>query len=246
MRKVFVLITCFYGFCLSAQDVFNRPQAPTSFTEDIRTIDFIQRNVISQIRPSDTNNAETVEILGSAYLIEEFKNGAIFYNTTPIGEYLLRYNVYGEEFEILSPDDTKSAVAKTSEVAIQIEGKKYVFKYFLDDDERSRFGYFEVISTTDKGHYTLLKKNKKILTESRKAVTSFDVNRPARFVDTEAYYLLIDDKEIVKIRPQNGYVSRFFKKRGVTVKSFLKEHNYNVKHIEDLKEVIQYCNSVSE
>lgn len=241
MKKVLISITCFYGFCLHAQDVFNRPQAPTSFTEDLRAIDFIQRNVISQVRLADTDNAKAAEIIGSAYLEEGFTPGNVYYNTTHIGEYLLRYNVYGEEFEILNPDNTKSAVAKTSEVYVVIEGKKYVFKYFLDD-ENSRFGYFEVIS--DNGYYTLLRKDKKILSESRKAITSFDVSRPARFVDTEAYYLLIDDKEIVKVRPQNGYVTRLFKKRGIAVKSFLKENNLNVKHIEDFKKVIAYCNSL--
>lgn len=242
MRKVLTIILCGFGFCVQAQDVFNRPQAPTRFTEDLRAIDFIQRNVLSQARALGTQTNENVKIVGSPYLEEDFKNGSVFYDDTHLGDYLMRYNVYGEEFEVLSSDDSKNAINKTSEVYITVEDKKYIFKYFLDDD-KSRFGYFEVL-TENNEHCILLKKPKKILSESRKAVTSFDVSRPARFVDTEAYYLLFDDKEIVKIRLQNGFISRFFKKKGIEIKSFLKENNLNVKDPEDLKTVINHCNSL--
>lgn len=242
MKKVIIITMLCYGFCLHAQDVFNRPQAPTNFTEDIRAIDFVQRNVLSQARSLNTIT-EDEGIVGSAYLEKEFKEGHIFYNKTRIGTYKLRYNIYGEEFEVLNADLTKSVVSKTSEVNIKVNDKKYIFKYYLEDDERSKFGYFEVVSDPDQTACILLKKNKKILSESRKAVTSFDVSRPARFVNTEAYYLLFDDKEIVKVRLQNGYISRFFKKRGVDVKSFLKEKNLSVKHTEDLKKVIDYYNA---
>ncbi|MCB0374522.1 MAG: hypothetical protein KDD04_01230 [Sinomicrobium sp.] len=244
MRKGLIIILSFFGGCLYAQDVFNRPQPPTSFTEDLRAIDFIQRNVLSQIRTSGPNAIENDEIMGSAYLEDQFKAGTVFYNDTRIGDYLLRYNVYGEEFEVLNDDTTKSAVNKTSEVHVTVGIKNYVFKYFTDDDEKSRFGYFEVLSDAGNSHCTLLRKNKKLLSESRRAVTSFDVTRPARFVDTETYYLLFDDKEIVKIRLQNSYISRFFKKRGIDVKTFLKENDLNVKNVEDLKKVIHHCDSL--
>lgn len=243
MKKILIIILCICGFTIHAQDVFNRQLAPTTYTESLRNSEFIQNNVINRARNLNTSTVEERDIIGSAYLEEGFKEGQVFYNDTNIGDYLLRYNVYGEEFEILNLDETKSAVSKTSEVNITIRDKKYVFKYYLDDDERSKFGYFEVLSNPNNKECILLKKNKKLFSESRKAVTSFDINRPARFVSTESYYLLFSDKEIAKIRLQNGYITRFFKKRGADVKSFIKENELNVKNIEDLKKVVDYYNT---
>lgn len=238
-----LLTLCFCGSFLYAQDVFNRPQAPTGFTEDLRTMDFVQRNVMSRLRLTKPGGANE-NVIGSAYLNENFKRGGIFYNKTLIGEYLLRYNVYNEEFEVLNTDKTKSAVNKTSEIYVTIENDVYIFKYYMEDDGKSKFGYFKVLSENKDDKCILLKKDKKLLSESRKAITSFDVTRPARFADSEAYYLLFEDKEIIKIRQQNGYISRFFKKRGIDVKSYLQENNLNVKNTDDLKKVVAYCNSL--
>ncbi len=241
MRTILILTLCFCGFYMNAQDVFNRQLPPTAFTEDIRAIKLAQQHIMDKARSKGSVIKEDEKIVGTAYLEKGFQPGQVFYNETSIGDYLLRYNVYNEEFEILNTDESMSAVSKTSEVNVKVGLKKYVFKYYKEDDGRSKFGYFEVMSNmSDKA--ILLKKNKKLFSESRKAVTSFDVNRPARFVTMETYYLLFSDKEIVKIRLQNSFINRFFKKRGVNVKSFIRENMLDVKDISDLKKVIDYYN----
>lgn len=222
-----------------AQDVFNRAQPANSFSEDLRIINYTQQ-ILQKTDPSKYRKKNTARITGTAYLMENFTPGTIYYRDTIIGKYPLRYNIYAEEFE-LKKEDTIHAVATASDIEIVLNKRKFVFKYYKNRDVEE-FGYFEVASENEK--CTLLKKYRKVFTESKSAVTSFDVDVPARFVNLEDFFVLFGDEEIVEVKPKNKYVIKLFKARGVDIKPYIRENNLNVKELEDLINVVEYCNSL--
>ncbi|MGS2764972.1 hypothetical protein [Sinomicrobium sp. M5D2P9] len=228
-----------FTIALYPQDPSNRAQPANRFTEDLRVIEYAQQ-VIRKIDPSRHNRTTATKITGSAYLDENFAPGIIYYRDKALGEHMLRYNIYAEEFE-LKKEDTIHAVAAASDIEIVLNKRKFIFKYYKNRDVKE-FGYFEVVSKNEK--CTLLKKYRKVLTESKPAVTSFDVDVPARFVDLEDFFVLFGDEEIVEIKSKNNYVIKLFKARGADIKLYIRENNLNVKESEDLINVIEYCNSL--
>lgn len=237
-----IILECtvlFFMSTLYAQDPSNKARPANRFTEDLRVIDYIQR-VIRTIDPSKYGQGTTSEITGSPYLNNKFVPGVVSYRDTILGEYPLRYNVYAEEFE-LKKGDTVNAIAKTSEVKINLNGRKFIFKYYKNKNV-NEFGYFEIISENEK--CTLLKKYRKALTEFKPAVTSFDVDVPARFVDLEDFFILFGNKEITALKPSNKNIVKLFRTKGIDIKPFLRENNLNIKTSTDLIRVVEYCNTL--
>lgn len=240
--KINIILECIALLFIStlySQDPSNRAQPANRFTEDLRVIDYV-RKTIRNIDPSVNNTNNTPEITGSAYLNEHFMSGVVYYRDTVLGKHPLRYNVYAEEFE-LKKDTTVHTVTKTSDVEIVMNDRKFIFKYYLNENVRE-FGYFEVISENKK--CTLLKKYRKVLTEAKPAVTSFDVDVPARFVDMEDFFILFGDEEITELKPSNKNIVKLFKTRDINIKPYLRKNDLNVKKSKDLIQVIAYCNTL--
>ncbi|NER14301.1 hypothetical protein GWK08_12685 [Leptobacterium flavescens] len=233
---VFLLVG---AFCLNAQNPTGRftPQAATAFTEDLRTIEQIKR-VVGQAG-SGIDRFNELGVTGTAYLYEDFKPGNIFFNDKDKGRFMLRYNIYAEEFETLEDDGSNSIVLKTSEVSLVMDGMKYIFKYYLNDD-RKEFGYFQIVE--ELGRITLLRKYRKVVQEGKKAITSFDVTRPNRLVDLDNYFIMIDNNEIYLTKLTNSKLAAVFKELGVKLKPYLKDNKLNVKNQEDFLKALKYAN----
>ncbi|NER14302.1 hypothetical protein GWK08_12690 [Leptobacterium flavescens] len=214
-------------------------QDPTLFTEGNRLTQYIKENIIDKADPSAQRFQLSTRFIGTAYMEEDFKPGNIYFNNEDKGAYMLRYNIFSEEFETLEADGSNSIVLKTSEVKVNMDGKNYIFKYYLNND-RKEFGYFQVIK--EYGTITLLRKYRKLVQEGKRAITSFDVTRPNRLVDREDYFIMINDNEIFQIKESNNKLSRAFKSRGVNLKPYLKENELNVRNEEDLLKALSYVN----
>ncbi|MGS2740222.1 hypothetical protein [Sinomicrobium sp. M5D2P17] len=224
---------------VQAQDVFNRAQPANRFTEDLRVINQTQE-ILRRVHPSENNKNKTTDIVGTAYMDENFALGTIYYRDTIIGKYPLRYNVYAEEFELLHDNDTYS-VSKSSDVKIICNGRIFLYRFYLNKNIRE-FGYFEIIVPNDS--CVLLKKHRKILTESRPAITSFDVDVSARFVNMEDFFILLNNKEILEIKPKNSAIIKLFRTKGINLKPYLRENNLNIKRISDLTRVIGHVETL--
>ena len=214
------------------------PQAATAFTEDLRGIEQIKR-VVDKAGVSGIDRFNELGVTGTAYLYEDFKPGKIFFNGKDKGNFMLRYNIYAEEFETLEENNVNSVVLKTSEVTVMMDDKMYIFKYYLNND-RKEFGYFQV--EQEMGKISLLRKYRKVVQEGKKAITSFDVTRPNRLVDLQDYFVMVDNNEIFQVKQSNGKLSKAAKEFGVNLKSYLKENDLNVKNDEDFLKVLSYIN----
>lgn len=242
MKKIFILtLISIYSLGINAQTATGRyaPQAPTTFTENLREAENM-KNVISQARgASGVDRFNELGVTGTAYLNDDFMPGNIYLNGKDKGPYMLRYNIYAEEFETLEDNGENSIVLKTSEVSIMMDGSMYIFKYYLNND-RKEFGYFQVVEET--GKITLLRKYRKVVQEGKKAVTSFDVNRANRLVDLDDLFIMIDNNEIILIKKSNAKFAKALKEYDVNLKSYLKENKLNIKNEDHLLQAIAYFN----
>lgn len=215
-------------------------QLPTLFTEGNRITQLIKEKIVDQT--NSVNNSRTIELVGNAYLDKEYLLGHVFYEEKNMGAYMLRYNIFAEEFETPQTDGV-SIVYRTSEVKVEMNGTMYIFRYYLNEDHRE-FGYFEVIEQYE--NITLLKKYRKVLQEGKTAVTSFDVNRPNRLVDMEDYFLMINNNEIVLIKQSNRKLAKELKNYNVNLKPYLKKNKLNVKNEQDFQKALSFINATIE
>lgn len=223
-----------------SQDVFNRPQPPTAYTEDLRTINIMQ-DIVN--RGGNPNNF-TVEqkYVGSPFQSEEYKPGSVYLNGQKKGDFMLRYNVFAEVFEIQTLSNEKDAtdlVHKNTNISVVMDGKRYVYKYYLADGVQ-QFGYFEVVKELEK--VTLLKKQRKLIQEGKAAKTSFDINRPSRLIDKEGYYIALKNGKIIEIKQNNKALAKIFDEYNIDLLKYLNDNNLNVKNTGDLELAVAYVN----
>lgn len=235
---MFACMTLGYG---QHPDVFVRPLPATFFSEDVRTI-LVMKDIVNG-KVNSIQLTKNNEYIGTPYEAERFKPGTVYYKGVKKGDFMLRYNIFAEEFEVQVLSDGNegySTIQKSSDISITMDGKDYIYKFYVVD-ETQQFGYFEVIKELEKT--TLLKKFRKLVQEGKTAVTSFDVNRPSRLVDREGYFVLIGDRRVVEVKQSNNQLAKTFKKYGVDVKEYLKKNNLNVKERGDLIEAVAYIDS---
>ena len=97
---------------------------------------------INSVKSYDNNLGD---IVGSAYMNDEFQSGVIFKNSESDGSWFIRYNAYNDEMEIskdISSTSSAEALLKTSEIYCVIGKDKYVFKIssFIDLQTHNNIG----------------------------------------------------------------------------------------------------------
>ena len=134
---------------------------------------------INSVKSYDNNLGD---IVGSAYMNDEFQSGVIFKNSESDGSWFIRYNAYNDEMEIskdISSTSSAEALLKTSEIYCVIGKDKYIFKNYTDESNSEKEGYLREVFNGEK--YEVYVRDIKKFKEETKAKTTLENDTPAKF-----------------------------------------------------------------
>ena len=188
---------------------------------------------INSVKSYDNNLGD---IVGSAYMNDEFQSGVIFKNSESDGSWFIRYNAYNDEMEIskdISSTSSAEALLKTSEIYCVIGKDKYIFKNYTDESNSEKEGYLREVFNGEK--YEVYVRDIKKFKEETKAKTTLENDTPAKF--SYKYKILIARKNnkpiIIKLKSKKIINALLQEDK----KLFLK-NNPSPRKIKDLSKLI--------
>jgi len=204
----------------------------------IGTVDDAASNLGGRIRSNPFNYLYD----GSPYRNEEFLYGEIWYNHEwKFINIPLRYNIMYDEMEYKKPDKETvySLVADTLFDMIYIPEDTFVVALY-EKDTKIVPGYFKLI--TD-GNTTLLGKMEVEFMEAT-SETTHKMAMDARFVNKPNQYYVKNDGQPAEYVKNAKKLINFLGKHTEDLSLYVKEHKLSHKREKDLKQLIDYYNSL--
>tara|TARA_B100001057_G_scaffold259503_1_gene259693 strand:- start:1150 stop:1740 length:591 start_codon:yes stop_codon:yes gene_type:complete len=184
------------------------------------------------------------DIVGSAYMNDEFQSGVIFKNSESDGSWFIRYNAYNDEMEIskdINSTSSAEALLKTSEISCVIGKDKYVYKNYTDESSSEKEGYLREVFNGNK--YEVYVRDSKKFKEGTKAKTTLENDTPAKF--SYKYKILIAKKNnkpiIIKLKSKK-IINALLE---VDKRLFLKK-NPSIRKINDLSKFIKSIKEIDK
>ncbi|RFN59623.1 hypothetical protein [Marixanthomonas ophiurae] len=180
---------------------------------------------------------------GSPYANETFIEGNIYQGKKLANKnVLLRYNAFADEIEIKKnkQTDTYNALIKDPDVYVKIFQDIYEFVPYNGSNEKG--GYFNVVTEGDQ--FDLYKKVKVTYKEPTYAKTSYQTDKPAKWVDTVTYFLVGKDGSFYELPTRRSKVLDVMSKKKKEVKRYIKEQNIDLDEEQDLSKLVTYFNSL--
>lgn len=179
---------------------------------------------------------------GSPFLNEAFESGSILNDSNVlIPNVVLRYNALHDEFQIKESlnqsEESIQAIRKTSELFVKMGSNLYT--YLLPVNGAG--GYYSVLF---EGHkISLYKKDSKNFVEGAQSVNMMTGNHPNRLVDRSAYFIIIDNGELVELTgSRNRKLKAIAGEKRNALKKYVKNNSLNIKKEEDLIQTVNYFN----
>ena len=203
------------------------------------------RNIeISQINEFEGLSNEIIKNMdGSPYANENFILGNIFENDKLVKEnILLRYNIFSDEIEIKNQTNSEdyTALVQNPDLIIKILNNVYLYVPLNGSVEKGN--YFSVLSTDEK--FDLYKKTVITFKPSQKGRTSYEVDKPAKFISTNTFYLVSKENVFYELPKSKSKFYKVFKAKEKEMKGFAKKAKIRIKNEEDIKRLIQYYHSI--
>ena len=190
----------------------------------------------------DKTIGETKNIVGSPYLNDSFIKGAVYDAEEQVNkDFFIRYNVYEDYIE--AKEFLKSEIifelSQTENSQCVIDGKTY--KYFDTQTKKgvTIAGFFEVLNEGEK--IIFLKKLSKSFNPSKPAENSYKPAVPAKYIDYEKYYFVIDDT-IFEIKLKKKKVLSDFFNNNKEIENYAEKEK--LKSEADFIKLVQYYNSL--
>ena len=183
---------------------------------------------------------------GTPYETEHFQRGLVFYNKQNLGPVYYRYNIYADQVEIKSTppleNEEAKALNKSKEtILVQMNGKELLLKRFTEKTGNTLQGYLSQISTGKT--YTLYSRQIKTFTQGKAAKSSFEEDKPSKFIGFTQYYLSKDNHSIKEISLKSSkFIKSIDKGKQQKLKNFIKENSLKLKNEEQLIRVIIHLN----
>ena len=191
----------------------------------------------------DLGDSEFKQIKGSPYDSDVFLLGSIFQNEQLVEKNaFLRYNIFSNEIEIKksSSDTEYNALIRNSDMIIKIEDDVFVLIPFEGEDEKG--SYFKIISSG--AHLDLYKRSSVEYTPRTFPKTSYDREKPAKFMRTDSYYLMLKDGKFVEMPKKKSKLLKIMKRNENEIKDFIKVNHINLKEENDLIKLVKFYNSL--
>ena len=143
----------------------------------------LDRNIGSN---SLNGNVDLSDIEGSPYENDAFLVGkAVSKKMNNSTTCLLRYNIYNDIIEIKEHNATLGLI-KSLHIYAVINDIEYHYEDFIDKNNKAKEGYFILLS---KGaSINLYLRKTKTFNKTEKAESTYYKDKPAKFVDSQAYY----------------------------------------------------------
>ena len=184
----------------------------------------------------DTN----IKYEGSPYLNEKFEMGSIFIkNLDPINA-SLRYNAFSETIEMIDDEMKITALYKNFNVDVKIGNR--LFKLFKNVVEgKNKIMYYEPLN--DSGELILLRKDKKIFVESKKAKSAYTKDKPAKFQLKRNYFIHDNNKsKIVELKLKKKNILSLLTNHKDKINDYIKSNKLKLKNEKDVIKLFNYYN----
>lgn len=152
--------------------------------------------------------------------------------------FMLRYNIFQDEMEFLK-DNTVYYLNKEEGKAIHFTDSNttYITKKIED-----QLNYVKVLNPRNP---QLFCKENVAFVRGKVAKTQFDIPvKTAYKRKNDAFYLSIDDAQLIKVPKNKRAFYKLFKKNAESVKKFVKSNNLDIRNQKDLVQITQYINSI--
>ncbi len=187
------------------------------------------------------DDLELSKMEGSPYANSSFSVGNIYKGDELIKKtVLLRYNALSKQIEMknnnIKSDDEYGSLIKAEDIYATIEGKTYKLVPF--ENSVANGDYYEVMT---KGKtYDLYKKTNVTFVQPYTAKTSYEKDKPAKFVQNYKYYLSTkDDGKLIELPSSNRKLIKFLGEKDKGVKDFIKSNKIDSDNDKDLVKLIQ-------
>jgi hypothetical protein len=183
-------------------------------------------------------NVEDVE--GSAYLNEEFINGAVILATgAEYSDIPLRYNVYNEQIEFRNHKGDVFNINNPASInKLTIGPSKFIYvKYIRSKNEIHLFA--EVIA---EGKLSLLKHHRINLQPAKQAETH-KAAQPPKFVKIPSEYLIKKEDGNVQLIKNKKELLNILSDKSKRIEEIIDREKLSVKVEGDLKRIVEFYNS---
>ncbi|MFL9834787.1 hypothetical protein [Chryseobacterium terrae] len=176
------------------------------------------------------------EVKGSPYLVKDFRSAKIADGYEMV---LARYNAYTDEVEFKKGDGVYVLPKNKDFSQINFLNSKDNLILISNGDDSSGY-YFKI--TGDKN--SLLKKEKVVFNDVVPSASSYESEKPAKFLSQKPIYYFKTDKGVVKKILNNNDIYDLFPDKKQSVNKFIKEKRIKINQENDLIELVNYLNSI--
>ncbi len=159
---------------------------------------------------------------------------------------LMRFNVYADEFEFISPKGDTLILDKLSDfspIEFPDAGSKYVLTTYTTRNGKNHTGYLKEEHT--EGVFTLYTQDNIIFYEGKEAKTTLESARPAKYAKGEARYFLKKEKAgIFEFPTSKKQLLDLFPSQKEAIDLYFKKAAVNLKDQADRIKLVVFLNSL--
>ena len=207
-------------------------------TNEIRQVNELE-NIVRQFNYTRNVTPKELNVEGSAYLDEQFKEGIVALTTGATYKKIpLRINVYNEEIEFRNPQGKIFNINNPASIRELIIGEtKFIYADIRSNNEIKKV-LAEVI---EEGNISLLKHHRIRLTDSRPE----QIHRPAqppRFVRMPSEYLIRKEDGMAEPIKTEKDLLKILPEKHEKIKALLNQQKLSVKEEQDLATILRHLN----
>ncbi|WP_343485453.1 hypothetical protein [Allomuricauda sp. d1] len=190
----------------------------------------------------EVNNSKYAGAEGSKYLFDEFVPAKINQVKT---SHAVRFDVVDNIIEFKDSERETKGLSAEKEYSIVLQdgsSRVFVTKKFIDDYGKSSNTFFEKMYANE--YFELFKKERIKFQEAKPAKSSYEPEKPAKFVGLpDAFYLDFKDdnsEELVKIPRKRKKLKEFFGKEYPSIEKFAKKNDLDFDSATHLVKIINH------
>ena len=204
-------------------------------------------NFTGSFQISPDNYADPV--LGTPYLNPDWMYGNLVLADQTELEGLFRYNVYGQELEMVYNEDTLGISAPFSVGELSLSNKRFIHSLLIEKEYREKYlsaAFFEVVYD---GNCQLLIKHRADVENNSYSTTYMGGGGDGRdyYVHKSSYYYKIAPGTAAKkVKRRKKDLLRIFGSHETEIKSYMKSERINPRVDEDLLALFRYYNEIEK
>ncbi len=180
---------------------------------------------------------------GSPYLQKMFAPAKV---DNVVQKVFMRYNVFNDNFEFITPKNDTLILDKIDDfgtIIFAATNKKYKLTQYVDTKNKLFNGY--LISLYEKGDFVLYKKENITFYEEKLAKTSLERDMPAKFVKSNDFFFFKNkDKGTIEFPENKKQLLKLFPDKKEAIETFLKENKINFDEESDKMKIIDFLNTL--